>query len=174
MTTVVLEDDLALPVLDAIRACLCTELESSPGGETCFCGIIPGGGTVPADWCNCKGTAAGCGQAWVRAALIFPYAAYPQQNTTAACNSGLAMQVELGVLRCLPTLNAAGAGPSAVQQAGAVQVQLGDWQAMRRVLACCEALSRREVVLGTYIPRSQGGCGGGTLTATVMLGRHLG
>lgn len=170
MTVQVVEDDLALPVLDAIRACLCTELAVSSGGETCFCGIVPGGPTVPAEWCNCGKGAAGCGGAWVRLVRVFPWSSWPQQDLTAGCKGGLGMVVELGVVRCLP-VGSAGSPPNAVAQAQATQVQLGDWQAMRRVLACCEALSRRDVVLGSYEPRSQGGCGGGTLTGTVKLGR---
>lgn len=164
------DDDLALPVLDAIRACLCTELAESPGGETCFCSLWPGL-TVTADYCTCKG-GGNCGQAWVRLVEVYPYAAYPQRQFDAKCSAGLAMTVELGVYRCMPT----GTGtrpPDSAQQAEATRIQLGDWQAMRRTLACCPALARREVVLGSYTPRGQGGCGGGTLQGTVKLGRHL-
>lgn len=166
------DDDLALPVLDAIRDCLCAELVASPGGETCFCGLWPAL-TVTPDFCSCKGGVGGCGQAWVRLVRIYPFQAYPQQALDARCKAGLAAVVELGVLRCIPTLGAGGAAPDAAAQAQAVVVQMGDWQAMRRTLECCEALARRDVVLGNYDPRGQGGCGGGTLTATIRLGRNL-
>lgn len=166
------DDDLALPVLDAIRACLCAELAASPGGETCFCGLWPAL-SVPADYCTCKGGVGGCGQAWVRLVRIYPYRQYPQQDVDASCRAGLAAVVELGVLRCMPSLGPNSTPPDAAAQAQAVVTQMGDWQAMRRTLECCDALVRRDVVLGNYDPRGQGGCGGGTLTATVKLGRHL-
>lgn len=164
------DDDLALPVLDAIRACLCENLDASPGGGPCFCSLWPAL-TVTSDYCTCQG-AGGCGQAWVRLVRIYPYQNYPQQAIDAKCNSGLAMVVELGVIRCLPTLKSNAAPPGAAAQAEATRIQMGDWRTMLTTLKCCPELLKRDVLLGNYDPRGQGGCGGGTLQATVRLGRN--
>lgn len=166
-----MDDDLALPVMDGLRVCLCAQLEDSPGGTVCSCTLVPGQ-RVPADFCTCSGTGAGCGQAWVRLVRIFPYGTFPQQDIgLQKCTGPLAATIELGVYRCLPTTGNAGQPPTPVAQVEATRVQLGDWQAMRRTLKCCDILDHRMVSLGAYEPRSVGGCGGGVLTATIQLGR---
>lgn len=162
------EDRFVLPIMDSLRACLATELESSPGGVPCVVALVPGQ-SVPADWCSCAKGAA-CGQAWVRLDRTYPTNQFPAQDTNASCKAGLAAVLEVGVIRCLPTTGANGAPPDAAAQTAATMVQLGDWQAMLRALQCCEALERRDTVLGIYTPRSQGGCGGGAWQVTVRLG----
>lgn len=166
------DDTLILPVLDALRACLCEQLAVSPGGVPCFCGLYPGG-PVPADGCTCGRGATGCGQAWVRLARVFPTTQYPQQTNTPGCAVGLAAVIEVGVRRCLPgtsSINGQVTFPTAADQAEAVRVQMGDLAAILRAITCCPALARMNPILGAYAPEDAGDCGGGVWPVTVQLG----
>ena len=169
------DDTLVLPVLDAVLGCLLAELATSPSGSPCAGFLAPAGPLVPADACGCgRGGSGGCGQAWVRLDRTYPYRQYPAQDTTPGCDGPLAAVIELGVLRCLPTVATNGQPPTPAALTQATIGQMGDWNALRRTAKCCEELARRDVVLGAYLPRSQGGCGGGTLTITVRLGIQYG
>jgi hypothetical protein len=168
--------EVAVAIMDELRACLCTALEASLGGAPCFCGMYPGSLTV-ADWCGCttdrRGQTSGCGMAATRLDRVY---AWDGQVTTPArtprCDAPLAAVIELAVYRCQPTQDANGNPPDAVAQANAALIQLGDLSAMLTALNCCEALTERNHVLGTYLPRDGGGCGGGVWPVTVALIRR--
>lgn len=164
------DDDLVLPIMDDLRACLCQALAASPGGSPCFCGVVPGPRAI-ADRCGCGSD--GCGQAWVRLDRVYPSSSFPQQDASmSACATGLAAVIELGVFRCVSVPNRAGGLPTAAALAEDTRIQMGDWAALRTTVACCPAVTRRQTVLGPYVPRGQGGCAGGALTLTVRLGRY--
>lgn len=164
-------DDLALPIMGSLLGCLCAELSTSPGGETCFCSLYPGGQVV-ADNCTCKGGASGCGQAWVRFVRSFPSKRFPNQDADPSngCSSPQAAVLELGVYRCMP-VGANGAGPTAVQQTQATVNQMGDWTAIRRAMGCCGTLAPYDMVAGAIEVRSQGGCGGPVGQVTIRLSK---
>lgn len=164
------DDTLVLPIMDDVRLCLAHELETSPGETPCVVTLVPGA-SVPADYCSCGKGTGGCGQAWVRLVRAYPSSVYPTPDLVQPCATvPLAAVLEIGVIRCLPTSQAGGAPPTAVQLTEATRVQLGDWAAMLRTLRCCEALQVRSPILGNYDPRSQGACGGGAWQFTVRLG----
>lgn len=163
---------VTLDIMDAVRSCLCEALGDGDD-QPCFCGLYSGPLTV-ADWCSCstdRRGVKGCGMAWVRLdrgpwpTTSFPQVAQGPNN----CGSQLAIQLELGVYRCLPVSAADGEPPTAVQQAEATIQQLADMAAMHRVITCCEAIQDRPHVMGTYLPRGDGDCGGGIWTVQVGL-----
>lgn len=164
--------DTLLAILDGLRECLCAALVDSTTGEGCFCGLYPGASTT-ADWCSCKGNAANCGMAWVRLDRVYASSQnFPALDAKPSCNAVLAAVIELGVYRCAPLPNRNGQmDPVAITNA--VLRQVADADAMVRAAQCCDALTRRPHVLGTYLPTPGGGdCTGGTWPLTVQLLRR--
>jgi len=162
-------DTLLLPVMDALRVCICTELDDNDA-STCFCGLYPGP-QVAADFCACDGRG-GCGMAWVRVVRIFPAVNFPQQdNSINNCATRLAAQLEIGAYRCLPLPSTSGT-VDAVKLTQAVAQQTSDALALQRGIVCCvQQFRHRDFLLGTYNPAGAGDCGGGTWSLTVELRR---
>lgn len=158
-----------LPALmDDLRACLCEALADD---ETCYCALYPGPLAV-ADWCTCKGRGDGCGMAWVRLDRLYPSQQFPIiDNSATSCGSPLAVVLEVGVYRCLPTVTGQGQPPNAAAQTNAVLRQTADAAAMHKALTCCPELSasKRPTMLGVYTPVAAGDCGGGLWQVTVQL-----
>lgn len=160
-------DLLIYPLLTSLADCLCVELALSPGGEPCFCGVVPAS-LVAMDFCDCAG-ALRCGMAYVRLDTVFPSRRFPDQTTDARCTDPLAARVHIGVTRCLPGMDTRGNPPGVVEQSEAVRVQMGDMAAIRRTIECCFD-DGRAVLLGAYTPvGDQGNCGGGFWSATVQV-----
>lgn len=158
-------------VLEGLRDCLCGQLTDGMGGAPCFCGLV-GGRKAIADRCSCDGDNQ-CGMAWVRLDRIYPYEGQVTQPArTPSCVTPLAAVVELGVYRCIPTVGADGEGPTVVQQTNQTLTQLADAGALFAAVKCCDAVTKRSHVLGTYTPRDDGDCGGGLLTVTVAIQRR--
>lgn len=157
--------DIALAVADALVTCVCAELEDR-GDPPCFCGLVNGGQALP-DSCGCSG--GGCGRAWVRVADMFPSTRFPIQDQAAACDVSIGAVFEVGILRCVPTLGAAGSMPTALDLANATVQQLSDASALLTAIRCCTAVTDRQHVLGHYTPRDAGDCGGGVWTVTVQM-----
>lgn len=155
-------------VLEGLVTCLCAALVDTPGGTPCFCGMV-GGQQAIADHCSCDGNNR-CGQAWVRVDTIYPYdtnVLTPARLPT--CTNPLAARLEVGVYRCIPTVKADGSAPTLLEQTNQALGQVGDAGAMFAAVACCRAIADRTHVLGNYVPRDSGDCGGGVLTVTVAL-----
>jgi hypothetical protein len=155
-------------VLEGLLTCLCGALVDTPGGTPCFCGMV-GGVQAIADHCSCD---AGnkCGQAWVRLDRIYPYdTSVITPARTPSCTSPLAAVVEVGVYRCIPTTHADGTAPTVLEQTNQVLGQVADAGAMLAAIKCCTAITTRSHVLGSYVPRDSGDCGGGVVTVTVAL-----
>jgi hypothetical protein len=155
-------------VLDSLVGCLCTALTDTPKGSPCFCGMV-GGQQAIADHCSCDGHDH-CGQAWVRLDRIYAYDAHvltPARTPT--CATPLAAVLEVGVYRCIPTVKGDGAAPTVLEQTNQVLGQIGDAGAMFAAVRCCRAITDRPYVLGLYLPRDSGDCGGGVITVTVAL-----
>lgn len=161
--------DTAVAVMDALRGCLCDEL-ARLDAPVCSCALVPGAQAF-ADACSCGNS--GCGMAWVRLDRIYPSRNFPLQDQTASpCNSPLAAVIEVGVLRCVPTLKAGGQPPTAVELTQAAIDQGRDAGAMLAALNCCDAIGDRPHTLGLYVPRDAADCGGGAWTVTVQLVRR--
>lgn len=153
-----------------IAACLCAELTPDGAAEPdlCFCGVIPGQ-TFAHDYvwgCN-NGK---CGAAWVKLMTAYPAVAPGVPDEQAGnCGFGLGIDVEIGTIRCVEQ-PADGSPPDEEMMAAAVRNQMSDLVAIRRAVACCDALADLDFILGNYVPIGpQGGIAGGTWAISVML-----
>jgi hypothetical protein len=159
--------DRAAAIMDGLRACFCARLDEL-GAPVCSCTLIRGVQALP-DSCGCSGDA--CGRAWVRLDRIYPSNSFPiQDNTPENCTKAYAAVIELGVLRCVPTLGPQGRLPTAVEDTQAALDALRDADAMLHTFQCCETIQGLPAVAGLYLPRDAGDCGGGSWTITLQLG----
>lgn len=156
-------------IMDDLRSCVCAALEDTLGGSvSCACTLVPGT-LAPADWCSCNGRGQDCGMAWVRLDRVYPSSAsFPSPDSRpGSCAPMLAAVLEVGVYRCAPV----GSPPPVAAQTQAALVQADDALAIARGILCCDSVTKRAHLLGTYTPRDGGDCGGGAWTITVQLTR---
>jgi hypothetical protein len=157
-------------LLTDLAACLCAELtpEDADGPDVCFCDVAPGQ-TFAHDYAwGCKGGR--CGAAWVRLASAYPAEGLgvPADSRTSGCGTGLGVDIEMGVIRCLKTPKD-GTPPKAADMSAAALRQIADMLAIRRTIKCCPALEDIEFLLGTYQPIGPGGLViGGTWTLSAV------
>lgn len=151
-----------------LAGCLCAQIETDGSPPTCFCGVVPGDAAAQQYTGNCADK---CGMAWVRGASVYPSAAVGVQDTQAGnCGTGVGMDVEVGIMRCVPFGDAAGNLPSAEALLAATQLQMTDAMTMRRALYCCEAIDNMDFILGNYTPIGPlGGLLGGTWAISVAV-----
>lgn len=157
------------PLLAELASCLCAELESSGLPSTCFCGVFPGA-AAPFDYCGPGCSGGGCGQAWTRLSQASPSSSFPASDIfrIGNCASPLAFEAEIGIARCAPMPDERGNLPSLSNQLDASRLQVADMQAMRRAVQCCAKASRKDMMLGSYIPFGpEGGCVGGIWTVAI-------
>jgi hypothetical protein len=163
-------DVTALPLAQALLACLCAALDDTVGGPVCSCCLAPG--PEPVDCCAC---AAGEGKAWVRVVRIFPTAArwpLPALDPSACAAGGYGVELELGVVRCVATIDDDGNPPSCDQRNADTIKILEDAAAMRAAASCCfpsTELGRqwRSLPGEWRAIEPQGGCAGGVMTVTI-------
>jgi hypothetical protein len=150
------------PALVALRDCLCNELVTTGGGDVCWCGVWTG---ADLSWEFCEQCDDGkCGMAYVRLATVYPYAIFPVPVVDLTCINPLAYQIEMGVVRCFPTMGPDGELPDADAITDAAVTALVDMAAMYRALTCCG----QQVAPEAYQPVGpSGGCSGGFWTAYV-------
>lgn len=159
--------DLAL----ALRDCLCAELAGDPPDDGC-CVVHGDNVALP----NC------CSMAWVRVVETYGTAGFPNRapgTMPVSCDGGVdgwAAVVELGIGRCVATLDEYGNAPPCHERETDARRALADQAALLRAAWCCDwrqvaGLVRDErVVLGGVVPFGpQGGCAGSTLQVTVEL-----
>lgn len=146
-----------LPVLAELVECVCEELAVTGAGPCCWCGLWPGE-AVSWDYCG-ECAASRCGMGWVRMVNVFAYSTFPQPVVDPNCERPLAMQVEVGALRCLPS-PPDGELPGPDLMAVAVAEQVADSFALYRAIKCCSTSG--PIAVETYQPVGpQGGCVGG-------------
>lgn len=161
-------DTTGLPLAEDLLSCLCAELADTIGGPPCVCCLSPG--PEPMECCQCP---AGEGNAWVRVVRIFPTTAkFPTPSTDPSpgrCVTGLyAVELELGVYRCVSTLDDDGRAPSCAERTSDAEKILDDAAAMRRAVSCCFAVRGRQMIVGEWRSRGpDGGCAGGAMTVIV-------
>lgn len=152
-----------------LLGCLCTKVE-----EACFCGIVTGAQLYPVDACLCG--AKGCGTAWVRLDSAFPSSTFPNvDNTVTFCHGPLAYRFHIGVMRCVPGLDAKGNPPTAAQLLPSSQQIMEDADMLMEVARCCFGeLHRKQVLTGPWVPLGQpdGNCAGGFVPITVWSARR--
>ena len=167
----IVEDADAYPLMLHLVACLGGTLEARGLPTPCFLGLVPG----DSQYLACGECDDGkCGSAWVRLVREYPSLNFPaQEQENAKCGTRVAWVIEVGVIRCAPTINPDGSGPGVEEQLASTRVQLADKAAMKAAIACCVQsyrVSGKPVpyVLGSYSPSPfMGGCGGGSWEVTI-------
>lgn len=151
------------PLTDLL-GCLCTEVNAIQ--PVCDCSILPGN-EVAWDYCGECTDEGKCGQAWVRMVRVFPWSVWPEPSVDANCTLPLAMEVELGVVRCLPTLSEGGDLPPIGDIESSSMLQVADMWAMYRAVTCCSASLKTAFNYDAVGPL--GGCVGGVWSAYLSL-----
>lgn len=157
-------------LLTALAQCLCEALSDPTYGHPapCFCGVIPGATVIQELTEGCASERNGV--AWVRLALTYPSATVGAVDTSLRnCNSGLGIDIEVGVVR----EHHAYYETEALTEAQMLDVALwqhDDMMAARRAIVCCGALDNEDYILGMYQPFGpQGGMVGGSWSLHVGL-----
>ena len=155
-------------ILEAVAACLCAEIQNPANGvpDVCFCGIVPGDNTPAMYAGNCKTR---CGMAWTRLITLYPSNAVGATTVEPArCDTGMGIDIEVGMLRCISVGDERGNLPTPQEQTDAVKLQLADAFVMWKALLCCTAFPSGDVILTPYQPIGpEGGLVGGRFTASM-------
>lgn len=172
-TPFAIEADLSIyPMLAELRECLCSALG---GSRPCFCQIVVGN-EIPVDYVggDCDHDSDdldGCGVAYVRVVGAYPTSRFPEAMDAPTCNTAMAYNLAVGVLRCTSVGEEDG-GPVNQEDFATLQLQLlSDMKAIRRAIQCCfmQAFPRATHVMGTFTPQPQmGGVAGGEWPITVL------
>ena len=156
---------MALPLAEELLACLCTALDDSPAGPPCICCLSPGPEPM-----ECNTGPEGEGVGWVRVVRIFPTAArfpIPATDPQRCLTGAYAVELELGVYRCVSVVDDQGDPPTCAQRTADAEKLLGDAAALRRAV-CCFTQQGRQMIVGEWRPLGpSGGCAGGAMTVTV-------
>lgn len=156
-----IEESDILPRLVAFSQCLCEKLEEySPEAPVCFCGVMAGA-DLSTEWAE-------GGQAWVRLVSAFPSTTFPEPNVDATpCAVSIAYQIEMGVIRCMPAVNALTGKADDGYMLNVVRQQMSDMEAMKKAILCCLD-DDFPLVLSEYTPWGpQGNAYGGIWTFAV-------
>lgn len=141
-----------------LSVCVCNELTLA-SGPLCWCGIWPGD-EVSWEGCECSDA---CGMGWVRLVGTFPYETFPVPSIGLNCRLPRAFAIEVGSLRCMPTMDDDGSIPEPDIVAEAAMREYADMEALYRALQCCPSES---IAVEGWVPLGpQGGCVGGGWTA---------
>lgn len=155
-------------ILEALAECLCRQIKDTDGPDVCFCGVIPGEAAV-ADYAgNCN---MACGMAWVRLMSAYPADGVNIPNEKPGnCSSGLGLQIEMGMLRCIASGDSQGNPPSQAELLRASLQTSADALLMRKAVFCCDAVPTKDFILGNYTPTGPlGGLVGGTWGLAVAI-----
>lgn len=159
-----------LSVLQLIAECYCTALATSIGGAPGSCCVVSSDPVIP-ECCN--------GFAWVRMTNMQPVYAPNQPNNCGGAPATWKMYVELGIARCAPALCGAMENPCCENEAAAVNVQFGDWQAAVAAVTCCltkkpadpyaYSIKPSQVIVGNLVVDDpSGGCVSQRLSASIQ------
>jgi hypothetical protein len=160
-------------VAEDLLSCFDLALQDGPNPPAQIClrvGEVPFSAGLSEDLC-CEGFA------WVRVLGITPSIRFPQpDNTPNDCQkSSWAIELEMGVIRCMP-FGDEYAGPTCDQWTAAFLQVDEDAASMRRALCCIYAeidantTLVEQVVVGEWTPiNNQGGCIGGSMPVTFQV-----
>lgn len=156
-------DTAVLPLAEELLGCFCPLLAETVGGmPECGCCLSLGPAVADVE------------HAWVRVVRIYPSGGrFPAQafDVESCPANEWGVELELGVFRCVATIDDDGRPPSCDQVRRDVEVQLDDAAAMRQAVNCCFADDDRLMVVGPWEPiPPQGGMAGGRMTVTVLIG----
>lgn len=177
----VVHDAMVMPILRAMKTCLQAQSSIWPNPPQLF-QVRPGNAFAASadsafDEC-CAGIA------WVRGGVRFPTEDFPVQKTTVGDSeeTDWAVQIEIGVDRCIPTQGDDGVYGSVVTgtQWEVATQQEEDDALMLRKAACCLRdtftytnglkMGNRGMIIGVQTPReNEGPCGGIMLIVTIRV-----
>jgi hypothetical protein len=172
----VVHDKMVMPVLLVAQACMQTEVGKVASPPASY-QIRPGATFVgyadqTHDEC-CEGIA------WVRPGPMWETDDFPAQRNQSSNTdpADYAVTIELGVLRCLPTVSdqpqvdGIDAKPTAAQWLAATQAAMDDAAALRRVVCCLRELYHIDAVtVGQLVPlENEANCAGTSLTITMRV-----
>lgn len=145
----------------------CEELAATRNGPVGVRMVAPGSSAPPADWCCETPDGSGVGQAWVRVTRRYRSTAFPAPESTPVCRvSQLAVEIEVGVYRCVSALGQHGEPPD---PAAVTADALGADADACALGAAVDRLSWTHV-RGAWVPLGpSGGCGGGAQLVVVAL-----
>jgi hypothetical protein len=115
------------------------------------------------------------GIAWVRPGPMFESSTFPEQlgAPQPPFTNQWAIQVELGVERCIPIVSTEGndANPTGTQWLLATQAAMDDRAAIRRAICCIrQVIGARKVIVGQITPlENEGVCGGEVVVLTIAI-----
>lgn len=160
------EDTSIYPMLAELTACLCNALGTS---KPCFCGIIAGA-DIPVEYVGeCADDV--CGAAYVRVVGAYPTSNFPEALAAPSCNTVMAYNLAVGVLRCASVGEEDG-GPVNQEEFEKTQLLvLSDMKAIRRAIQCCfmRSFSHVRHVMGVYTPLPlEGGVVGGEWPLAIL------
>lgn len=153
-------------ILTDLTTCLCSQLLDDELPPVCFCGIVPGA-EVALDYAGeCENE---CGMAWVRLIGSAPSVTVGVPSALPGnCSTGINIDVELGVVRCIGVGGPDGQPIEPSELAAAAVLQQADMMAMWRAVACCR--DSKDWVIGAYTPFGpDGGLVGGTLSLSILV-----
>lgn len=155
-------------VLASLAECLCSAIEESDAPNTCFCGVVPGDHVLPQYAGDC---ASECGMAYTRLLTMSPVTGIGVPSFDPGnCGASIGFDLEVGIIRCISVGNAQGDLPSDAELLEASELQMRDALTMRKAIACCDALTSKDYILGTYIPTGpRGGLVGGSWQVSVAI-----
>ena len=147
-----------------LATCLCATCEEN-ATPLCFCGVVPGLEVALDYHGNCANV---CGMAWVRVSAMYPASSVGAVNTQPGnCGSLVGVDVELGIMRCMPVGEADGSPPTPDQLRAAAELQISDALALWSAVRCCDPDS--DWLIGQYQPFGpSGGIVGGTVEVNFL------
>jgi hypothetical protein len=126
------------------------------------------GQTRTEDWCQ-----QGCGTLYVRLDSMVPSSPFPNPDrTVTSVSAPLAATWHIGVLRCIPGMDAQGNPPDALDQTTAAAQLAGDADKLLHAIRCCltDHFKRGAQVIGAWTPTGPSGdCAGGYWVLTTRL-----
>lgn len=153
-------------VLTELATCLCAQILIDETPKVCFCGLVPGAEVAMEYAGDC---ADACGMAWVRLANSYPSTSIGLPSVAPGnCQSGIGLDVELGIARCVEVGQADGSPPTPGQLAASAVLQSEDMMTLWRAVACCR--QSKDWVIGQYTPFGpEGGLVGGVVFVSILV-----
>lgn len=144
------------------------EIKRSPVPECCFVGVVPGDAAVGDFAGTCRGKQ---GMAWVRMMSMYPASGINVVNSEPNnCGSSIGMDLEVGMIRPVSTIDARGKPPKPETYAASAELQDNDAIVMLRAIRGCSAFQAYDNIVGQYQPTGPlGGLVGGTWGLAVLL-----
>lgn len=162
-------DGKMFTMLARLSDCVTAEVSKS-GGAFCYQGLMFGQQNNPLGLVDAT---KGLGVSWTRPARSFSSSSFPNEDDPTAtqratCKGALALEMEIGVARCMPRPAGRNAQPDPQSVFEASRLFMADMYAMRRAVLCCfkEQYPDAKVALGAWSPiDTAGGVAGSTWTA---------